>query len=99
MEFPEPPILHTNAAVVKSARADPRPSAAAHTPAASPRAHAQPRTGNCWHGLYFDVEALGAGVTVTGLRTARSAGARAQESAKERGGVKRKKGLREADAD
>lgn len=36
------------------------------------RLFTQPRTGNCWHGLYFDVEALGAGVTVTGLRTASS---------------------------
>ena len=54
-----------------SPRARRRGDATSRSPApAAPRA--QPRTGNCWHGLYFDIEALpAAGVTITGIRTAR----------------------------
>lgn len=33
---------------------------------------AQPRTGNCWHGLYFDIHAKDKPITVTAVRTASS---------------------------
>jgi len=33
---------------------------------------AQPRTGNCWHGLYFDIQAKDKPITVTAIRTASS---------------------------
>ena len=33
---------------------------------------AQPRTGNCWHGLYFDIHAKDKPITVTAIRTASS---------------------------
>ena len=33
---------------------------------------AQPRTGNCWHGIYFDIQSKGSPLTVTSIRTASS---------------------------
>ena len=76
-EFQEPEEVYgmANPAPARMFDASGRSLARAELPAledGAKRFVAQPRTGNCWHGIYFDIHAKDAPITVTAIRTASS---------------------------